>query len=523
MSGMGYLLTTQWKNRLKAIFQKPSSCICALLMIFLFGFVVWTGNMGALDASSFRPMEEVYALCTALYLIIFVMTAYNGLSRGASLYTLADVNYLFSAPIHPKRVLFYGLLQQLGASLMIGYFLLFQYSWLRQVYGIDFGFLLLILLGYSAAIFLGQLTAMALYSCVSGNEKRRRAFKTALFLLCGAEAAWLISQALPDSANWAARLSQAAGKWPVILFPVGGWMGQMVRWFDSGNMLGFACLAGGVLYAALLTAYLGRAQADFYENVLDATQRGYMTAAAKKEGKLQETLPDHIKVGKTGLGGGFGASAFYFKHKLESRRARRFLLDTTTLIFLLVNLVFAFFTREAGLAAALAFATYMQLFSIGTGRWARELLMPHIYLTPERPYKKLIWLMRESLEGYFLEALLLFVPVGLMLRLTPWEIAAAVACRVSFAMLFMAGNMVTERLFGGVSLKMLVLMFYILVMLVLAAPGVALAILLPAAGLTALSPVFTWVMALTVLNALVSLLCLFLCRNILTYAELNQR
>ena len=523
MSGLGYLFLTQWKNRLKAIIQKPSSCIFAIVMIALFGFVVWSGNMSAGEAASFRPIGEAYAMFTALYVVIFVMTAYNGLSRGASLYTLADVNYLFSAPIHPRRVLFYGLMQQLGTSLMVGVFLLFQYSWLRQLYGINLGFLLMALLGYGVAIFLGQLTAMALYSCVSGHEKRRRAFKAALFLLSGAEAAWLILQVLPDSANWAALITQAVEKWPVVLFPVGGWMGQMVRWFHSGSMLGFVCLGGAALYAALLTAYLGRAQADYYEDVLAATQRGYMTAAAQKEGKLQEALPDHVKVGKTGLGGGFGASAFYYKHKLETRRARRFLLDTTTLIFLIVNWVFAFFTREAGLVAVLVFATYMQLFSMGTGRWARELLMPHIYLAPERPYKKLMWLLRQSMEGYFLEAVLLFVPIGLMLHLTPWEIAAAVACRVSFAMLYMAGNMVTERLFGRVSLKMLVLLFYILVMLALAAPGVTLAILLPASGSTVLSSGFTWLMALALSNVLISLLCLFLCRNILTYAELNQK
>lgn len=523
MSGLGYLFVMQWKNRIKAIFKKPSSCISMIVMIALLVLVFWSGQMGAQERQFYRPIEELYGLCTLLYTVMFVMTTYNGLGKGASLFSMADINHVFSAPIHPRRVLFYGLIQQLGTSLMVGFFLLFQYSWMHQSYGISIGFLLLVLVGYAIAMFLGQLTAMTLYAYVSGHEKRRRIAKIILFLVCGLEAAWLLIQVLPDTSNWMATLTKAAGQWQVAIFPIGGWLGQMVRQLNQGNLMGLAWLALGALYVFGLAAYLGRAEADYYEDVIGATQRGYMVAAAQKEGKVQEALPDNIKVGKLGLNGGTGASVFYYKHKLETRRARRFLLDTTTLIFVAINLVFAYFIRDEGLVPVMVFATYMQLFSIGTGRWARELLMPHIYLAPDKPFKKLMWLLRESMEGYLLEAVFLFLPIGLVLHLGPAEIIGAIACRVSFSLLYIAGNMISERIFGGLTIKMLILILYMLLMLILMVPGIILAVVAVMGGITVISMDFTWLMIVFGCNVLISLIILFLTRNILTYAELNQK
>lgn len=523
MSGLTYLFLTQWKNRLKALFRKPANWVATLFMVAMLGLVIWSGNQSTIKATSFRPITEAYALAMVLYVVMFAMTAYNGMNRGASLYSMADVNLLFAAPITPKRVLFFGLIQQLGTSLMVGFFLLFQYSWLRQAYGIGIDFLLWVLLGYGVSIFLGQLTAMTLYSSISGNGKRRLYAKTGLFGLCALEAAFVLIAAYLSPNGLLPGAVEAAAKWPAIIFPVGGWLGQMVRLLHQGNLAGLIYLGICVLYAAGLTAYLGRSQADYYEDVLAVTQRNYMTASAQKEGKFQEVVPDNVKIGRTGINHGFGASAFYYKHKLESRRAKRFVLDTMSIIFLIINLAFAFFMREYGLMPILIFSSYMLLFSVGTGRWARELLMPLVYLAPERPYTKLMWLLRQSLEGYLLEAALLFIPVGLMVGAGPIEIVAAVLCRWSFSLLYMAGNMVTERLFGGVSVKMFQLLLYIVVMLVLAAPGIVLAVLASVNGLSLISADFTWLMLLVIANTLISLLALFICRNILTYAELNQQ
>ena len=79
---------------------------------------------------------------------MFVILVSAGFKNGASMFTLSDVNLLFPAPIRPRAVLYYGLFRQLGASLLLGLFLLFQYGWLHSLYGVGVGILILIVVLY---------------------------------------------------------------------------------------------------------------------------------------------------------------------------------------------------------------------------------------------------------------------------------------------------------------------------------------------------------------------------------------
>ena len=75
----------------------------------------------------------------------------------------------------------------------------------------------------------------------------------------------------------------------------------------------------------------------------------------------------------------------------------------------------------------------------------------------------------------------------------------------------------TERVFGGMTVKALVFLFYFIVLILMAAPGVAAAILA-----SIVLPEWTALLVLAGVNALVTLLGVFLCRNILASAELNN-
>ena len=116
------------------------------------------------------------------------------------------------------------------------------------------------------------------------------------------------------------------------------------------------------------------------------------------------------------------------------------------------------------------------------------------------------------------EAVLCMVGVGLILGLTIGETVALVLVRFSFGLLFMAGNLMIERLFGGLASKVLVMLFYYLAMIVLAVPGTV-ACVLGSVAWTQIAGYFL----LAAVNAALALLVAFLCRNVLRYAELNQR
>jgi hypothetical protein len=161
----------------------------------------------------------------------------------------------------------------------------------------------------------------------------------------------------------------------------------------------------------------------------------------------------------------------------------------------------------------------MQLFTVSSGRWVKELTRPYIYMMPETSFRKLIHCLRESSLGFAAEALLLMIPMGLILRVPPLEIAFMVMARISFSLLFVAGNLLLEKLFSGMRMKALLIMFYILVMFLLILPGAVLSIVLYSLSILFLSVNITVLAVLTLANLIIAPLIFFLCRNILNNPE----
>lgn len=309
----------------------------------------------------------------------------------------------------------------------------------------------------------------------------------------------------------------AANSLLVRYFPVGGWLG----WAFAASVSEASFISGlltSLAWLALLVGLINFSNRDWYEDVLKTAEFTQSVAAAQREGNI-DVVPDKVRIGRIGLDQGWGADAFYYKHKIENRRGGIFLLSRNSLIFVVIIIITTLFMRKGGIVAVFSFATYMQLFSTALGRINKELTKPFIYLVPEPPFAKLVQNLREMLPGALAEAVMIFVPAGLILNAGWADIAACILARASFALLFAAGNIVVERFWSGAS-KMLVILLYVVVMVALAAPGVSLAMLV-SSQLVLLSQNFTIFLVMAIVNVPVSLLVLFLCRDMLQYAELN--
>ncbi len=521
MSALTYLTLTKLKNQIKGLFRSPAKMIYTVIMVALLVFVIVAGDH---NEGSPRPIAELGAIVAVFYVFMFTLSANSGFSTGMSIFKMPDVNFLFAGPFKSTSVLFYAMLQQMGTALIMGFFILFQYGWLRGSYGIGFLDIVYILVGYSFTVFTSQLTAMAIYSLTSGKDKLRRIVRALFIAIPVVYAIWLFTIALGNRNNLLPALINAANTLPVQLYPVGGWLAAAASGAVAGK---WAVVAIGLViwavYVALLFMAIGRSGQDYFEDVLQSTETSFNVQSQAKEGRMSETAPKKLRMGKTGLGGGRGASVFWYKHKIENRRSRSFILSGTQLIFAVVSVAFAFFIRESGgLIAAVFFVEYMQFFSVALGRLNRELTKPYIYLVPEPPFKKLLWCLRESVEGFFVSGLLIFVPICLMLKLGPAEMAMTVIMHVSYSYVLTAVNLVTERVFGGTASKTLVFLFYFIVLAVLVAPGIIAVLAVGSSGFVMLSAEFTGCLVLTIVNALVALLAIFLCRNMLAHAELNN-
>ena len=515
-SALVYLLMTRLKAQLKELVRKPARIVYLVLVVALFA-VALLGGGG--DGGAARDARELPALAGAFYGLMFVILVGAGFKNGASMFTLADVNLIFPAPIRARAALYYGLFRQFGASLLLGLFLLFQYGWLHSLYGVGVGVLILIVALYGVSVLLAQVVAMAAYSLTSMSPRRRTLAKGLVYGVLGAFAAAVVARAaLAPGGLTLASLVDAADSPLFHLMPVAGWTAAIL----SGAMTGDLAMLGA--YAALTAAFLAavvvliaRYDHDYYEDVLRTAEISHSAITAQKEGRVADSAPANVKVGKVGLGGGWGASAVYFKHRLEDRRARRYLLSPTSLVFAAIVIGFAFFMRENGALPVFLMAVYMQMFAEALSRFGRELTKPYIYLIPESSFAKLLAALRQSVAGGLAESVVVFVPAGLILGLDAGMIAALVFARWSFTLVYNADTVAEMRLFGGVSSKFLTMVFYLLLMLLIALPGMAAAIALGALGYAEA----LCYAALGLLNIPMSLLALFLCRDMLQCAELN--
>lgn len=521
MNALLYLRGRKLKNTFRGMFRKPARLIYLIVILALLVLTLVGGRAADREPGhTYRDPQELAAIALALYTLMFTITVGNGFSRGGSMFSMSDVNLLFPAPLRPQIILFHGLLQQMTASLLAGIFILFQYSTLHSAYGISYGVLLFLLLGYAAAVFLGQVTAVLIYSHTNGNARRQRIGQEILYGMIGAFLLYLALNSLRDGTAPALRRAVECANGTVMrCLPVSGWLSLTVsglltgRW--SSLVLGFGVCAA---YLGFLIFLIFRTDADYYEDVLKSAEISQSAIAAKKEGTV--ATPQNVRVGKTGLNSGWGASVLFTKHRIENRRTQKFLLSTNALIFALTTIGFALFMRKEGILPVLLMAIYMQLFSSLLGRFNLELTRPYIYLIPEPPFRKMLWALAEEIPASLVEGIVTFVPVGFLLSLPPLEVAVCIAVRLSFTLIYVAADVVVERLWGGVTLRVLIFVLLFAVALGLAAPGCILAIL---AGVKAGFSMTQALLVLTACNVPTAFLALYLCRNMLQYAELNNQ
>lgn len=521
MNALLYVRGRKLKNTLKGMFRKPARLIYVIVIVGLLVLTLMGGHAAdRKPGHTYRDLRELTAIALALYTMMFTITVGSGFSRGGSMFSMPDVNLLFPSPLRPQIILFHGLLQQMTASLLAGVFILFQYSTLHGAYGISYGMLLFLLLGYAVAVFLGQVTAVLVYSHTNGDARRQRIGQGILYGIIGAFLLYLAFYSLRDGTAFAMRRAVECASGTVMhCLPVSGWLSLTVSGLLTGNWVNLA-LGFGVCaaYLGFLIFLIFRTDADYYEDVLKSAEISQSAIAAKKEGTV--ATPQNVRVGKTGLDSGWGASVFFSKHRIENRRAQKFLLNTNALIFALTTIGFALFMRKVGILPVLAMAIYMQLFSSLLGRFNLELTRPYIYLVPEPPFQKMLWALAEELPTSLVEGIVTFVPVGFLLSLSPLEVVVCIAVRMSFTLIYVAANVVVERIWGGVTLKVLIFFLFFAVTLGLAAPGIALAIF---TGVKVGFSITQALLVLTVCNIPVAFLTLYLCRNMLQYAELNNQ
>lgn len=566
MNALAYSLQKQFKNILLNLKNHPSQAVLVVVVVGLMFFSLLGPSSAPVPEMGYRNLSEVYAGVFLLYMLFFILMANNGFGSGASMYSMADVNILFGTPIRPTTILSYGLIKQMGTSLLACFFIVFQYSWLHNLYGVSVGFVVAVLLCFAAVVMCGQMTAMLIYSKTSADDRVKRLWRTvfyAVFIAFFAVCAYFILQRRGEGLlNAAVGVFNSAA---AACFPVAGWMKAAVLGIAGGEwlpiLLGLCGTVGFMTAAVLLIA---RSSTDYYEDVLAATEVAHSAITARKQTGMNEPVPKNIKVGKIGIDRGYGASAVYYKQLVERRRGGLFFIDRMSLIFIAVTIATSViigagmemdeaapvadggisqsvslpaegemaaepenagaeeeFSLNPAVIAALAMSVYMQMFSSTMGRFAKELRLPFLYMIPESPFKKLLYCIKESASALIAEGVLLWVPLFFLLKMDLPTVLCCVLSRVFFGYLFMVVNIFIERFMSSMP-KVFSTVFYFLIAVLLLIPGIVAGVFagMALSVLTGLPALPVALLVVSLVNAAVSLLFLYISRNMLVYADL---
>lgn len=535
MKSILFVLRKSLKNTLLELLHHPGKLV---LYILVFGMIIFSGVINMTVSTEHDTMLDtrvLQGLYFAVLLFILVISLLKGIDSGASIFSMPDVNYFFSAPLSPKKILVYGLMKQMGTTLLIALFLISYGGLAVSMFGITPTAAILMLVGFAVTVFLTQMLTMLLYSYSNGNEKRIRVIKALVYALVLGVLAFVALSI--STKGFTPENAYAVVASPVIDYiPIAGWMKGLLFGFIEGNaasMLLFGALLA-VSAVAMVILFL-RSDADYYEDVLESAESTYELKKAVKEGRVVNTsgmASKTPKVRDTGIGGGWGASAFFYKQMREmKRRSRLIFVGTSTLGALAASLFMVIVMGRSDdmspsilMMVGAIMAVYVLFFLNATGEFSREMIKPYLYLVPASPFKKLMWASLTSLLKPVVDGVLVFLVVGVVAKADVVTILMCMLLYMSFGFLFTSCNVLSTKVLGQVANKGLMMVAYMLMLMVIVAPGLAAGIILGVNNMMAATGIPTALVMgapLVVWNIGVSFLLCYLCRGILHDMEVK--
>jgi hypothetical protein len=521
MNSLLYLLRKSAKNTLLEILRKPGKLIPYLLVIGLLvmAFVLPMINGAPEGQVAFADSAILKGAFFAFLTLFFAIGLQKGLTSGDTIFDMNDVNLLFVSPVDQGRILLYGIFRLAKISFLACFFLLFQGPTLQQ-FGIGGGGIVLLLAAAMLGVFASTILSLVIYILTNGSPRKQITVRI-LAVLTFVPVLLVLALSLLRTGNPLAALEAAAHSPLLAVVPIAGWLTQGAFALLYGQLLsGLGLFLLTILASVGIILYILHTKRDYYEDVLVATETAFQKKQAAAEGNLNAASGHstrRIRVARTGVGG-FGPSAFFYKHLREIFRQNRFgFFGMPDLLIGAGAIVMALFLGkgEAGnLITILQILLWIQLFLVGTGKGLLELYSHYIYLVPASPLKKLLWTNMEVVFKTMLQGVLCLVIPGVLMGLAFAPILMTWLTFVLFTLFLLGINFLTLRWTGGQFSQGILMVLYIILVLIALAPGLAAALFF---GFTIGGEmgVLSGLTALCAWELLAALLLLWLSRGIL--------
>lgn len=474
MSAFVFILRKQLKNIIRGLAKKPLALIGYILIgALMLGFLVVVMIMPSGLIQSL-PSDILVSIITLLLLIAMYFGIRQGIERGSSYFRFSDVNFVFTAPINPWRVLLFGFVKNMGASLLAVFFMIFQIPNIKNYFVLaDYG-VVSILIAVLLYTVITPILGMMVYTFSSKSSQNRTIAKRIIDALAVVLILFFSISLIGKDSLLQGFISFFSSKF-FSYIPV---LGQ-VRTIAQAAIYGidYMFFVSILILVAIIGAFfavLYNSNLDFYEDVLAATEAQELKIKAKREGRDTSLHKRKTRKVKGGFSS-YGAKAIFEKHLLEYRKTSFFLFfDTTTFFIILAGIGFKFMMTQIkpSIFMTLFFSAYMLFFFVVQGKWPLELEKPYIFLIPESNGRKVLYAtLTENIKNLF-DGTLLFIVAYFLYETTIPVVLLCIVNYVLYGAVYIYSDIVSRRLFSSVHSKVFQVFVKLFVVAFVISPGI---------------------------------------------------
>ncbi len=334
-----------------------------------------------------------------LFLAIVLWGLYSGSKNGTDIFQMADVNFLFTAPMKPQSVLMFRLSFQMAAAIAASLYFIFQIP--NLVINAGFGATAIVALfaGYIMLLIFQRLMVVFSYTVFTTHEHLKKYVVPFIWILVALLLAVMaVVFFRVDRDPYRMVQLTFAGRW-MRFIPILGWYKGMIMCAINGQLLPFlGYLILLVLGMAVLIFAIWQVKADFYEDALASAGKNAEILDAAKEGRTAVAKKRSKRIQRTGSFGGEGASTFFTKEVYCRRRMAKFGFFTNTMLFylavsVLLSVVTVRFMESHSFMLTGCVILAILFFRNFGNPIAQETSMNWLFLVPDSPYKKVFFAM----------------------------------------------------------------------------------------------------------------------------------
>lgn len=477
MKSLLYLSMTKWKGTIRNQFRSISSAILTIFMVLLYGGLFVAVFLLPSDAmSEVMNMQFNTALLMGLGVLALLCVTVLMNKRKALVYD-TDAFYLFAGPYTRKQINGFILVQTWFQSAIYGLICSYVTAMMSFGSGFTVSMMLFSLVVYwlIMAFFLTLTDYIYLWSLVKKKHEIWN-YVVVLLVVFSAAAVFFLSVQRTGYDLKNGYMDFALSR-EFYMVPFFGWGKWAINAFSQGNYVsmlwGILLLVGCNLVLGILFLHF---QKDIVEQAVEDAQSvsDYMRKVRANKGN---SIMDTKKV--KGIKGEFpeGAKAIFYKNMLMMRKTGNFLRKQD--IFVIVLYFVISYVCMPGHRFYM-FCYMMMIWMFGLMNDAEllgDLKNYQIYLIPEKPLKKLFYAVIPAYLkiGIILGTAIIFS--GVLNRMPVLDIVQYALMLLGYAMIFLAGTVLSVRLLKSRTNVMMENLLRMLIILVCAIPSSVLGVL----------------------------------------------